>query len=143
MQLANEEIAKRKTVKNRPGEILVEMGFITPQQLEEALAEQKQTHLRIGEILVAQGWLTGVELTEALAQRLGVRFVDLGALKIDASAANLLTEKDARRYSAVPISYVNDHTMLVAMVDPANIFAIDDLRILTGYDIEPAIATEE
>ena len=143
MQLPNEEIAKRKTVKKRTGEILVEMGFITPQQLEEALAEQKQTHLRIGEILVAQGWLTGVELTEALAQRLGVRFVDLGALKIDASAANLLTEKDARRYSAVPISYVNDHTLLVAMVDPANIFAIDDLRILTGYDIEPAIATEE
>jgi len=143
MQLPSEEIPQRRPGKKRTGEILVEMGLITPQQLEEALNEQKSSHLRIGEILIAQGWLTGVELTEALARRLGVKYVDLGAMKIDASAANLITEKDARRYAAVPISYVNDHTLLVAMVDPANIFAIDDLRILTGYDIEPAIATEE
>jgi len=143
MQLPSEEIPQRRPGKKRIGEILIEMGLVTPLQLEEALDEQKSSHLRIGEILVAQGLLTGVELTEALARRLGVRYVDLGAMKIDTSAANLITEKDARRYAAIPVSYVNDHTLLVAMVDPANIFAIDDLRMLTGYDIEPAISTEE
>ena len=79
----------------------------------------------------------------ALAERLGVKHLDLGAMTVDASAANLVSEKDARRYAAIPVSYLDDHTLLVAMVDPANIFAIDDLRMLTGCDIEPAIATEE
>ncbi|MHB1342993.1 MAG: GspE/PulE family protein [Thermoleophilia bacterium] len=143
MQLPSEEIPQRRPGKKRTGEILVEMGLLTPQQLEEALEEQKSSHLRIGEIFVAKGWVTSIELTEALARRLGVRFLDLAGAKVDTSAANLITEKDARRYAAIPVSYVDDHTLLVAMVDPANIFAIDDLRILTGYDIEPAISTEE
>ncbi len=143
MQLPSEELPQRRPGKKRTGEILVEMGLLTPQQLEEALDEQRSSHLRIGEIFVAKGWITHVELTEALARRLGVRFLDLAGTKIDTSAANLITEKDARRYAAIPVSYVDDHTLLVAMVDPANIFAIDDLRILTGYDIEPAIGTEE
>ncbi|MHB8868446.1 MAG: GspE/PulE family protein [Thermoleophilia bacterium] len=143
MQLPSEEIPQRRPGKKRTGEILVEMGLLTPQQLEEALEEQKSSHLRIGEIFVAKGWVTNVELTEALARRLGVRFLDLAGAKVDTSAANMITERDARRYAAIPVSYVDDHTLLVAMVDPANIFAIDDLRILTGYDIEPAISTEE
>ncbi len=143
MQLPSEEIPLRKPGKKRTGEILVEMGLLTPQQLEEALEEQKTSHLRIGEVLVAKGWITHTELTEALARRLGVRYLDLSTTKVEHAAANLITEKDARRYAAIPVSYLNDHTLLVAMVDPANIFAIDDLRILTGCDVEPAIATEE
>ncbi|MBU2602153.1 MAG: Flp pilus assembly complex ATPase component TadA [Actinobacteria bacterium] len=143
MQLPSEEIPLRKPGKKRTGEILVEMGLLTPQQLEEALEEQKTSHLRIGEVLVAKGWIKHTELTEALARRLGVRYLDLSTTKVEHAAANLITEKDARRYAAIPVSYLNDHTLLVAMVDPANIFAIDDLRILTGCDVEPAIATEE
>ena len=69
MQLPSEEIPQRRPGKKRIGEILIEMGLVTPLQLEEALDEQKSSHLRIGEILVAQGLLTGVELTEALARR--------------------------------------------------------------------------
>ncbi|GAB4248206.1 MAG: hypothetical protein Kow00122_05590 [Thermoleophilia bacterium] len=143
MQMPREDIPQRRTSKKRTGEILVEMGLITPQQLEEALEEQKTSHRRIGEILVAKGWITSTELTQALARRLNVKFLDLAETKIDPSAADLISEKDARRYAAIPVKYVDDHTLLVAMVDPANIFAVDDLRILTGYDIEPAIATEE
>ncbi len=143
MQLPSEEIPLRKPGKKRTGEILVEMGLLTPQQLEEALEEQKTSHMRIGEVLVAKGWVKHNELTEALARRLGVRYLDLSVTKVDHAAANLITEKDARRYAAIPVTYLNDHTLLVAMVDPANIFAIDDLRILTGCDVEPAIATEE
>ncbi|MCL5943063.1 MAG: Flp pilus assembly complex ATPase component TadA [Actinobacteria bacterium] len=141
--MPREDIPQRRTSKKRTGEILVEMGLITPQQLEEALEEQKTSHRRIGEILVAKGWITSTELTQALARRLNVKFLDLAETKIDPSAADLISEKDARRYAAIPVKYVDDHTLLVAMVDPANIFAVDDLRILTGYDIEPAIATEE
>jgi type IV pilus assembly protein PilB len=143
MQLPHEDIPQRRPTKKRTGEILVEMGLITPHQLEEALLEQKASHLRIGEILVSKGWVTNVALTEALARRQGVRFLNLPEMQIDPSAASLISEKDARRYAAIPVNYIDDHTLLVAMVDPANIFAVDDLRILTAYDIEPAIATEE
>lgn len=144
MQLPNEDLpARPRPTKKRTGEILVEMGLITPQQLVEALEEQKTTHRRIGEILVGRGYVKSHELAEALGRRLGVRFIDLHETRIDPAATNLITEKDARRYAALPVNFIDDHTVLVAMVDPANIFAIDDLRILTGYDIEPAIATEE
>ena len=143
MQVNSEEIQSRKPVKQRTGEILLEMGLITPQQLEEALDEQKHSHLRIGEVLLQRGWIKGAELTKALARRLGVQFLDLEEMRVDPSAAGLITDKDARRYAAIPVAYVNDHTLLVAMVNPSNVFALDDLRIMTGYDIEAAIATEE
>jgi len=143
MQVNSEEIQTRKPVKQRTGEILMEMGLITPQQLEEGLDEQKRTHLRIGEILLQRGWIKGAELTKALARRLGVQFLDLAEIRVDPSAAGLISDKDARRYAAIPVAYANDHTLLVAMVNPSNVFALDDLRIMTGYDIEAAIATEE
>jgi type IV pilus assembly protein PilB len=143
MQLPNEDIPQRRASKKRIGEILVEMGLITPQQLQEALEEQKESHLRIGEILVGKGWVKSTELTEALGRRLGVRFLDLAETRCDSSAMSLISEKDARRYAALPIAFANEHTIVVAMVDPSNIFAVDDLRILTGFDIEPTIATEE
>src|SRR5665811_1781219 len=129
--------------KKRLGDILVEMEFITAAQLEEALAEQENSHKRVGEILVDLGRISAVQLTQALARRLDVDYVDLTEQRPEPSALDLISEKDARRYAVAPVSFVDDHTLLVAMVDPANIFAIDDLRILTGYDIEPAIATEE
>src|SRR5664279_3615633 len=129
--------------KKRLGDILVEMEFITAAQLEEALAEQENSHKRVGEILVDLGRISAVQLTQALARRLDVDYVDLTEQRPEPSALDLISEKDARRYAVAPVSFVDDHTLLVAMVDPANIFAIDDLRILTGYDIQPAIATEE
>ena len=110
------------------------MGLITAEQLETALDEQKTTHLRIGEILL-QRVGSNTPLTEALARGLGVQFLDLEE-HVDPSAVSLISEKDARRYAALPVAYVDDHTLLVAMVDPSNIFALDDLRIMTGYDIE-------
>ena len=143
MQVNSEEIQSRKPVKQRTGEILLEMGLITPQQLEEALDEQKRSHLRIGEILLQRGWIKGAELTKALARRLGVQFLDLEEMRVDPSAAGLISDKDARRYAAIPVAYVNDNTLLVAMVNPSNVFALDDLRMMTGYDIEAGIATEE
>lgn len=125
------------------GEILVEMGVLTPEQVDQAIAEQRLTHQRIGDIVVAKGWVKKHELMEALARRIGVRYLDLATVKVDPLAADLISERDARRYSAMPVGFSDEHTLLVAMADPSNIVAIDDLRILTGFDIEPALVSGE
>ena len=143
MQIPEGETTQRKLVAKRTGEVLIEMGVLTQEQLDEVIAEQRISHLRLGDIALAKGWLTKDDLMEALGRRLGVKYLDLTSIRIDGVAADLISQKDARRYSAVPVAFVDDHTVLVAMADPANIVAIDDLRILTGYDIEPAIAAGE
>ncbi|MBN1628621.1 MAG: Flp pilus assembly complex ATPase component TadA [Thermoleophilia bacterium] len=134
---------QRKLSGKRTGEVLVEMGVLTPAQVDEAVAEQRTSRQRIGDIALAHGWVTKAVLMEALATRLGVKYLDLANTRVDPIVSDLVSEKDARRYAAVPVSLVDDHTLLVAMADPSNIVAIDDLRILTGYDIEPAIATND
>ncbi len=116
------------------------MGVLTQAQIDEAIAEQGISHMLIGQIALGKGWLTEADLMKALARRLGVRYLDLSATRVDAAASDLISQRDARRYSAVPVAFVDDHTLLVAMTDPADVVAIDDLRILTGYDIEPAVA---
>jgi len=143
MQLQTEDMQQRRPGKKRLGEILLDLELVTEEQLQRALDEQETSHLRVGEILVANGHLTQLDLTRALAVRLNVPFADLSEMQVDPSVSGLISERDARRYAAIPVRYANENTLLVAMVDPANIFAVDDLRMLTGYDIEPAIATEE
>lgn len=143
MQTRKEETLPHNLWGKRTGEILIEMGLLTPQQLEEALAEQRVSHKRVGEIAVARGWVAKHDLYEALARRLGVKHIDLSSVHIDPVAADLISQRDARRYSALPVAFVNEQTVLVAMSDPSNIVAIDDLRMLTGFDIEPAVADHE
>jgi type IV pilus assembly protein PilB len=143
MPVAKEETLQRKLSGKRTGEVLVEMGLLTVQQVDQAIAEQRVSHKRIGDVALEKGWVTKAALMEALGRRLGVKYVDLAATRIDPVTSDLISEKDARRYMAVPVSFVDDHTLLVAMADPSNIVAIDDLRILTGFDIEPAIATND
>jgi type IV pilus assembly protein PilB len=143
MQAAREENLERKLVGKRVGEVFVEMGLLTQEQIDQLLAEQNTSHLRIGDIALARGWVTKNDLMDALSRRLGVQYLDLGSIKLDPVASDLISEKDARRYSAIPVSFVDEHTLLVAMADPSNIVAIDDLRILTGFDIEPAITSGE
>ncbi len=143
MQAAREENLERKLVGRRVGDVFVEMGLLTQEQIDQLLAEQGTSHLRIGDIALARGWVTKNDLMDALSRRLGVQYLDLGSIKLDPVASDLISEKDARRYSAIPVSFVDEHTLLVAMADPSNIVAIDDLRILTGFDIEPAITSGE
>ena len=138
-----ENVQQRKLSGKRTGEVLIEMGVLTPEQVDQAIEEQRTTRQRIGDIALSKGWCTKAKLMEALAMRLGVKYLDLTNTRVDPVTADLVSEKDARRYSAIPISFVDDHTLLVAMADPSNIVAIDDLRILTGFDIEPAIATQD
>ncbi|MHB0866689.1 MAG: GspE/PulE family protein [Thermoleophilia bacterium] len=125
------------------GEILVGKGHISREQLNDVLEKQKSNPKRLGEILIDDGLITQDQLNLALAERLGVESIGLSETSIDSLAASMIPEKLARRYGAIPIKFIDENTLLVAMVDPTNVFAIDDLRMMTGYDIRPAIATAE
>lgn len=125
------------------GEILVSKGLISHDQLRNVLEKQKDSPKRIGEILVDDGLISQDQLNMALAERLGVESIALAGTEIDSVAATMIPEKLARRYGAIPIRFIDENTLLVAMLDPTNVFAIDDLRMMTGYDIRPAIAAAE
>jgi type IV pilus assembly protein PilB len=143
MQTAKEENTQRRLVGRPTGEVLVDMGLLTQEQVDQAAAEQQVSHQRIGEIALSKGWVTKGDLMRALARRIGCKYLDLAVTRVDPVALELISERDARRYSAIPVNFVDEHTVLVAMADPSNIVAIDDLRILTGFDIEPGLAGNE
>jgi type IV pilus assembly protein PilB len=143
MQTAKEENVERRLVGRPTGQVLVDMGLLTQEQVVQAATEQQVSHQRIGEIALAKGWITKADLMQALANRLGCRYLDLTVTRIDPVALELISERDARRYMAIPVGFVDEHTVLIAMADPSNIVAIDDLRILTGFDIEPGLAGQE
>jgi type IV pilus assembly protein PilB len=122
------------------GELLVEEGKLTAAQLETAVAEQRRVGRSLGRILVELGMLAEGELLATLARQVGMRFVDLGSYPIDATAVTKLSEAMARRHLALPIGY-EDGRLLVAMADPGNVVAVDDIRAVTGADIRPVVAT--
>jgi type IV pilus assembly protein PilB len=136
-------VRSQRASKLRVGDILKEMGLVTDEQITSALVRQKETHQRIGQILIESGVLSELDLTRALAAKFGVTFLDLTDTVLDPAAAGAIDEKLARRYGAAPVRYLDDNTLLVAMVDPQNLLALQDLEIITGYGIRTAIASEE
>src|SRR5437867_2513914 len=122
------------------GEILVEEGLISHEQLERALLEQSRTDQLLGRILIDLKMVRESDLMAALAKQIGFRFVDLTDYQIDPSAAMLIPGQVARRYRALPMAY-EDSRLLVAMADPANLFALDDIRTITGMEVQPVVAT--
>ena len=136
-------VRSQRASKLRVGDILKEMGLATDAQITSALVRQKDTHQRIGQILIESGVLSELDLTKALAAKFGVRFLDLTDTVLEPAAAGAIDEKLARRYGAAPIRYLDDNTLLIAMVDPQNLLALQDLEIITGYSIRTAISSEE
>ena len=136
-------VRSQRTSKLRLGDILKEMGLVTDEQVESAIGRQKETRKRLGQLLLEDGVVTQLDLTKALAQKFGVSFLDLTSTRFDAAATAYIDEKLARRYGAVPVRFLDDGTLLVAMVDPQNLPAQEDLAIITGFQIQPAIASEE
>jgi type IV pilus assembly protein PilB len=122
------------------GDILVEQGLITRQQLEQAMLEQGRTNRLLGRILIDLGLVKEPDLMAALAAQVGLKFIDLGSTPVDPTAAALIPENVARRYHALPIGY-EDSKLVVVTADPANLFALDDIRTITGRDIQAAVAT--
>jgi type IV pilus assembly protein PilB len=122
------------------GDILLEGGLVNSDQLAIAYEEQQRVGRALGRVLIEQGVLTESQLVAALATQIGLRFVDLSDFPVDGSALGRVPGAVCRRHSAIPIGF-EDGRLLVAMADPANVFAIDDLRSLTGMDVKPVVAT--
>src|SRR5947209_6105951 len=97
------------------GTLLVRDGLISTEQLEYALSEKEQTGARVGEIVIAHGWVPAGELARLLAEQHGLEYVDLRAVSVDPAAASLLPEKYARRYGALPIRFVSEDVVLIAV----------------------------
>ena len=123
------------------GDILLEGGLLTQEQLGVAVEEQRRLGRSLGRVLVELGVLSEGQLVAALAQQIGLRFVDLTDHPVDPAAVALVPEAVARRHTALPLGW-EDGRLLVAMADPANVFAIDDLRSLTGCDVKAVVATK-
>jgi type IV pilus assembly protein PilB len=123
----------------RIGEMMIARGLITHEQLEVALDHQRASGKLMGEILVELGHLDAVDLTRILAERRGYQFVDLRDRVIDMTLMQLVPEEVARRYSALPLAHQDDH-VVVAMAQPENVFALDDLRVLTELPVFPVMA---
>ena len=124
------------------GELIVELGYSTQDQVHRAIGVGRETGRATGAVLVEDGIITPDQLAQALARRLGLYHVDLARYPVDMSAANLLDASVARRHGAVPIGFLDDarSVLVVAMADPANVLAIDDIALLTGCQVQPAIA---
>ena len=122
------------------GELLLEEGLITDEQMTDAVEEQRRTGLSLGRVLISKGHVTEANLISLMAKRIGMEFVDLTEVSVDPSAAGLIPENLAKRYKALPIAF-DEQKLVVAMSDPSNVFAIDDIRTLTGRDVKPVVAT--
>ncbi len=130
-------------VKRKPkqlGQILMEQGLLNQDQLDLALEEHRNTPKSLGRVLIDMGLIREAHLVRALAEQVGLEFADLTEYQIDLQATTLLPESLARRYRAIPIGE-RDGKLLVAMSDPANVYALDDIRAVTGREVQPVVAT--
>jgi type IV pilus assembly protein PilB len=121
-------------------DVIVEMGLVSRDQVDEALENSRSLGTTPERVLVEKGSLTQDGLARALAERYGLDHLDLGVFQVDMGAANLVTTTTAKRYQAVPVAFSDKRTLLVAMADPANVLAVDDIAIMTGYEIRVAVA---
>jgi type IV pilus assembly protein PilB len=123
------------------GDVLFDSGLVTREQLGEAMEQQRRLGKSLGRVLVDRGVLSEGQLVSALAQQIGLRFVDLGDAVIDPSAVATVPDAVCRRHHALPIGF-EDGKLVVAMADPANVFALDDIRSLSGYEVRSVVATK-
>lgn len=125
------------------GDILLERGVLTPEQLKEVRDVAKATRTDIKRVILDRGYATEEEVYSAYAEQLGYPFVDFSKERIEPSAVNLVPQHIAQRYNLIPVRKTPDNKLLVAMADPTNVLAIDDLRLVTGLEIQPAVAIPE
>ncbi len=122
------------------GSLLLRDGLLSPEQIEEALAVKEQTGARLGEIVVERGWLDSADLARALAEQHGLDYVDLAGVDVDQAAAGLLSERLAHRYGALPVRFLDEETILVAVSDPTDVVTSDDLRLALGLNVRIGVA---
>jgi type IV pilus assembly protein PilB len=125
----------------RLGELLLREKRITPAQLQEALNHQKANGGKLGMTLVKLGMVKDEEITALLSRQYGVPFINLSQFEIDGSVIKLIPAETAQKYQIVPIGR-SGATLTIAMTDPTNVFALDDIKFMTGYNVEPVVASE-
>ncbi len=122
-------------------DVIVDLGFVDQEAMDGAVEKANDSGGRPERLLVVDGLLTEDQLARAVAERFGLDHIDLAVYRVDPDAAKLVTPAAVRRYRAVPISFPGERTLLVAMSDPANVLAQDDIAVMTGYEIRPAVAS--
>ena len=124
-------------------DVLIELGYVPQERVQQSIEEARNAGAPPEALLLTQGAITGDQLSRAIAERYGLDHVDLSAYQVDMAAANLITVNTARRYRALPVGFVDKQTLLVAMADPTNVLAVDDIQIATGLDCKVAVAAED
>jgi type IV pilus assembly protein PilB len=129
-------------MSQRLGDLLVKEKIITPEQLEKALKAQKEggSNARLGSTLVQLGFVSDEDVTNFLSRQYGVPAINLQYFEIDPTVVKLIPEDTAKRYQILPLSRVGA-SLTIAMVDPTNVFAMDDIKFMTGFNIEPVVAS--
>src|SRR5437016_139482 len=128
-------------MSQRLGDLLVKEKVITQEQLTQATRVQKETNCRLGSALVKLGFLTDEDVTNFLSRQYGVPAINLSYFEIDPAVVKLIPFETAKRYQILPLSRVGA-SLTIAMVDPTNVFAMDDIKFMTGFNIEPVVASE-
>jgi type IV pilus assembly protein PilB len=124
-------------------DVLVDLGFVPEDRARQAIEEARTAAIPPEALLLQQNAITPDQLSRAIAERYGLDHIDLSTYQVDMAAANLITVTMARRYRALPVGFVDQQTLLVAMADPTNVLAVDDVQIATGLDCRVAVAADE
>jgi type IV pilus assembly protein PilB len=125
----------------RIGELLLKEKLISPEQLQQALSQQKSNGGKLGYNLVKMGFVKDEQITALLSKQYGVPSINLAQFKIDPTIVKLVPTETARKYQIIPLSR-SGSTLTIAMTDPTNVFAMDDIKFMTGYNVEPVVASE-
>jgi type IV pilus assembly protein PilB len=125
----------------RIGELLLKEKRITPEQLQEALNYQRQHGGKLGFNLIKLGYVKDDEITALLSKQYGVPSIALGSFDVDGAVVKLVPAETAQKYQIIPLSR-SGATLTIAMTDPTNVFAMDDIKFMTGYNVEPVVASE-
>ncbi len=121
-------------------DVIAEMGLASREQVEEALENSRVSGITPERVLLEKGAINQDGLARALAERYGLDHLDLGVFQVDMGAANLVNTAIAKRYQAVPVAFTDKRTLLIAMADPSNVLAVDDIAIMTGFEVRVAVA---
>jgi type IV pilus assembly protein PilB len=128
--------------KNQLEELLLSRALISPEQLEEARGQAAQRGRSLGRVLIELGYVSESSLVSVLAGQLGLEFVDLGETTLDHSAIAMVPEAVARRHNCIPVRFEDGNRLVIAMADPANVVAVDDIRAMTNRDVRTVVATK-
>jgi type IV pilus assembly protein PilB len=124
-------------------DVIVEMGLASRERVDQAIESSRNEGATPERVLLAGGAVTPDGLARALAERYGLDHLDLDVFPVDMGAANLVVNTAAKRYQAVPVAFVDKRTLLLAMADPSNVLAVDDVAIMTGYEVRVAVASPD